>query len=97
MIFLGNLEQIQDNKHKVNFIHYKAELLQDTSNGILIDKLPEKQQDGKLAVLYVNIDTKESFYEYVDLPPEKNEEVEILKKQVADLYFMQMQPQGGTN
>jgi len=98
MIFLGNLEQIQDNKHKVNFIHYKAELLQDTSNGILVEKLPEANQQGeKAAVLYVNIDTKESFYEYEDIPKTEEKKIEILEKQVAELSFLVMQLQGGTN
>ncbi|MCR1955143.1 hypothetical protein NSA24_10100 [Clostridioides mangenotii] len=98
MIFLGNLEQIKDNKHKVNFIHYKAELLQDTSNGILVEKLPEStQQEGKVAVLYVNIDTKEPFYEFEDIPMLEESEIDILKKQVAELSFLVMQLQGGTN
>ncbi|MBU5306468.1 hypothetical protein KQI18_01595 [Clostridioides mangenotii] len=96
MKFLGNLEQIKDNKYKVGLIHYKPELLQDTSNGILVDKLPEPtQQDGKVAVLYIDLVTKESFYEYEDIPKSEEDEIEILKKQVADLYFMQLQ--GGTN
>ena len=96
MIFLGNLEQVKDNKYKVNFIHYKAELLQDTSSGILVDKLPEPtQQDGKVEVLYVNIDTKEPFYEYEDAPITEEDKIKVLEKQVADLYFMQLQ--GGTN
>jgi len=96
MKFLGNLEHIEGNKCKVGLIHYKPELLQDTSNGILVEQLPEPtQQDGKVAVLYVNKDTKESFYEYEDIPKSEDDETEILKKQVADLYFMQMQ--GGTN
>ncbi len=98
MIFLGNLEQVKDNKHKVNFIHYKAELLQDTSNGILVDKLAEPtQQDGKVAVLYVNIDTQQVYYEYEDIPISKETEIDILKKQVAELSFLVMQLQGGTN
>jgi hypothetical protein len=98
MKFLGNLEQIKDNKYKVGLIHYKPELLQDTSDGILVKNLPEPtQQDGKAAVLYVNIDTKEPFYEYEDIPKSGESEIEILKKQVADLTFMIMQLQGGTN
>jgi hypothetical protein len=98
MIFLGNLEQIKDNKYKVNFIHYKPELLQDTSEGILVDILPEPtQQGGKAAVLYVNIDTEEPFYEYEDIPKTKEDKIDFLEKQVADLTFMIMQLQGGTN
>jgi hypothetical protein len=95
MIFLGNLEQVKDNKHKVNFIHYKAELLQDTSNGILVDKLPEPtQRDGKVGVLYVNIDSKEPFYEYEDIPQSEEGVIEILKKQVADLAYELMMLKG---
>lgn len=95
MIFLGNLEQIKDNKHKVNFIHYKAELLQDTSNGILVEKLPKQiQQDGKATVLYVNKDTKEPFYEYEDIPISEESEIDILKKQVADLAYELMMLKG---
>lgn len=99
MIFLGNLEQIKDNKHKVNFIHYRAEAYGgDKSNGILVEKLAEPtQQDGKVAVLYVNIDTKEPFYEFEDIPISKETEIDILKKQVAELSFLVMQLQGGTD
>jgi hypothetical protein len=83
MIYLGNLEQIKDNKYKVGLIHYKPELLQDTSNGILVEKLPEStQQDGKVAVLYVNKDTKEPFYEYEDIP---QTEEETLKERIVEL------------
>lgn len=83
MIFLGNLEQIKGNKYKVGLIHYRPELLKDTSNGILVEKLPEDiQQDGKVAVLYVNIDTKEQFYEYEDVP--KREE-DTLKERIVEL------------
>jgi len=98
MKYLGNLEQVQDNKYKVGLIHYKPELLQDTSNGILVENLPEPtQQDGKVAVLYVNIDTKEPFYEYEDAPKSGEDKIDFLEKQVADLTFMIMQLQGGTN
>jgi hypothetical protein len=96
MKYLGNLEQLEDNKYKVNFIHYKPELLQDTSDGILVENLPEPtQQDGKVAVLYVNVDTKEAYYEYEDAPITEEDKIKVLEKQVADLYFMQLQ--GGTN
>ncbi len=99
MIFLGNLEQVKDNKHKVNFIHYKAEEYGgDKNNGILVEKLPEPtQQDGKVAVLYVNIDTKVPFYEHEDIPISEETKIEILEKQVAELSFLVMQLQGGTN
>lgn len=83
MKYLGNLEQVKDNKYKVGLIHYKPELLQDTSNGILIEKLPEPtEQDGKVAVLYINIDTQEPFYEYEDIP--KSEE-DTLKERIVEL------------
>ncbi len=98
MIFLGNLEQIKDNKYKVGLIHYKPELLQDTSNGILVENLPEPtQQDGKVDVLHVNIDTQQVYYEYENIPISEENEIDILKKQVAELSFLVMQLQGGTN
>ncbi|WP_051599320.1 hypothetical protein [Metaclostridioides mangenotii] len=61
--------------------------MQDTSNGILVEKLPDPvQQDGKVAVLYVNIYTEEPFYEYEDAP--KTEE-EILKEEIKELKLQQ--------
>jgi hypothetical protein len=87
MKYLGNLKQVKDNKYKVGLIHYKPELLQDTSNGILIEKLPEStQQEGKVAVLHVNIDTKEPFYEYEEIP-QTNED--ILKDEIIELKLQQ--------
>jgi len=102
MIFLGDLKQVEGNKYKVGLIHYIPDLLEDTSDGILVEKLLEPiQQDGKVEVLYVNIDTKELFYEYEEIPKTKEDilkdEMEIQKKQIADLTFMIMQIQGGTN
>jgi hypothetical protein len=87
MIYLGNLEQIKDNNYKVGLIHYKPELLQDTSNGLLVDKLADQvQQDGKVAVLYVNLDTKEPYYEYEEIP-QTNED--ILKDEIKELKLQQ--------
>ncbi|WP_024622547.1 hypothetical protein, partial [Metaclostridioides mangenotii] len=82
-----NLEQIKDNKCRVGLIHYKPELLQDTSNGILVEKLLDPmQQDGKIAALYVNIDTKEPYYEYEEIPPTKED---MLKDEIIKLKIQQ--------
>jgi len=99
MILLGSFKQIEGNKHKVGLIHYRPELLQDTSGGILVETLPKplQQFEGKESVLYVNIDTKEPFYEYEDIPISEETKIEILEKQVAELSFLVMQLQGGTN
>lgn len=98
MIYLGELKKIRDNVYRVDFVHSNPDLVKDKSNGIEVEELPEEEvQEGKIAVLYVNKDTKEPFYEYEDMPISKETKIEILEKQVAELSFLVMQLQGGAN
>ncbi|GAA0240506.1 hypothetical protein [Metaclostridioides mangenotii] len=98
MKFLGNLEQIKDNKYKASLVAQDveerakrrgltveefAQQVLENKTGLVVDKLPEQQKiEGKVSILYVNIDTKEPFYEYEDIP--KTEE-NILKDRVNEL------------
>jgi hypothetical protein len=106
MIFLGNLEQIKDKKYKTSLVAQDveerakrrgltveefAQQVLGNKTGLVVEKLPEPtQQDSKIPVLYVNIDTKESFYEYEDIPKTKEDKIDFLEKLVADLTFMIM-------
>lgn len=97
MIFLGNLETISDTKAKPQFVHFlpfdEANGLGKTqeqleSEGMLVDSIPDPvAQQGKIPVLYVNPQTKEAFYEYIDAPanpPTVEDEIAELKRQLAD-------------
>lgn len=102
MIFLGELIKINENIHKVHYINYYAEeYTGDKSKGVIVDKLPTFESNDKRPILYVNTATKETFYEYEEIPKSEEdiskEKIDFLEKQVADLTFMIMQLQGGTN
>lgn len=79
----------------VNFIHYKPfdpvdgmgktkEQLEQT--GAVLGTLPEQQAyEGKRPVLYINPQTKETWYEYVDIPLPTEERIAELEKLNKDL------------
>lgn len=88
---------IKHDNGKVNYTHYmpfdekhglgktQEQLEQE---GILVDSIPEPQQtEGKLAILYCNPDTKETYYEYEDMPKtpedEQAERIEQLEQQLV--------------
>lgn len=84
-----------ENRAIVNFIHYypfdevdglgkTAEELGQT--GILVESVPQETiQPGKLSVLYVNPQTKELWYEYIDVPLSAEERIAQLEKENAEL------------
>lgn len=60
--------------------------------GICFETVPEPREiEGETASRCVDLDTQEVYYEYKDIPKIEESEIEILKKQVADLTFMIMQ------
>ncbi|GAA0240137.1 hypothetical protein [Metaclostridioides mangenotii] len=68
--------------------------------GFLVETIPEGENiPGKETILKYDKESNSFYFEYEDIP--KNEEeslkdkIKVLEKQVADLYFMQLQ--GGTN
>ncbi|WP_027702275.1 hypothetical protein [Metaclostridioides mangenotii] len=113
MIYLGSFKHIEENKYEAPLTAYDvterakrrnltveefAKQVLEDKTGIVLETVPEPQEiEGKIAIRCVDLDTRQVYYEYEDVPKSEEDEIEILKKQVADLYFMQMQPQGGTN
>lgn len=113
MIFLGSLQQIEGSKYEAMLMGYDVEdrarrrnltvdeftkQVLEEKTGIVLETVPEPQKtEGKAAKRCVDLDTQEVYYEYEDIPKTEESEIEILKKQVADLTFLVMQLQGGTN
>lgn len=76
-----------DTKGLVNFIHYKP--LDDidglgkteeelSMTGVLVVSLPElEQREGHTAKLYINPQTKELWYEYLEVPKPETPEQKI--------------------
>lgn len=92
MIFLKH-----DKTGKLNYTHYMpfhekyglgktAEELEQ--EGVLVESIPQPiEQEGKIAILYCNPETKELWYEYEDIPktPEEMqaEKIAQLEQQLA--------------
>jgi|GEM_PF-2266029 len=111
MIFLGSLKHIEGNKCEAPLLacdvferakrrnltveEFAKQVLEEKT-GIVLETVPDPQDiKGKTAVRCVDLDTQQVYYEYEEIPKSEEDEIDILKKQVADLYFMQLQ--GGTN
>lgn len=101
-IYINDLKQLKDEIYKVCGVHFFPIRDQiDTSNGFLIKKedfpiIDEEKKETMDHVLYYEKSTNKAYYEYIEREKTDEEnEIEILKKQVADLYFMQLQE--GTN
>jgi hypothetical protein len=69
ILYFGN--KISDTKMEVITKHYMPDMLtnEEKVGGILVDEeLPKPEpQDGKRPVLYINPQTKEQWYEFVDV------------------------------
>ncbi|MDX5982276.1 hypothetical protein SIL77_13510 [Exiguobacterium profundum] len=93
---LLSYDLVSESKARITSIHYKPELLseEEVSNGILVDFLPSAVENGKNAVLYYDLSTKELFYEYEEKQalPEQEElaklkaENQALNTAVVELY-----------
>ena len=78
------IEKITDTKASVSSIHYQPEILDvvERSNGIeVVSVLEPIVQEGKTPILYINPQTKEQWYEYIDRPLTEKEEIEKLKQE----------------
>ncbi|KZE44541.1 hypothetical protein AV540_23960 [Brevibacillus parabrevis] len=70
MFYIG-YEKIDETKARVTLIHhFPSELDQSIlESGVMVEFIPEPQTAvGKGAVLYINPQTKETWYEYVGIP-----------------------------
>lgn len=78
-----------DTRGKVTFIHYNPVLLSDQEKltGIMLESsIPQAEvQAGKIAILYINPETNELWYEYEDRPLSPEEEITSLKAQNAQI------------
>jgi len=78
-----------DSRMKVTWIHYKPDhpkykiTSEKKKEGVKIENIPEKETpEGKKAVGFVNPETKEFWWEYVDRPKEP---MEVLDERINSL------------
>lgn len=96
MIYLGALTKRNENstEARVGFIHrypFDAQHgLKQTKEeleltGVLVEELPDPEQNGKIATLYVDLATSKTHYEYIDPPASEidRSELEKVKRQQA--------------
>lgn len=69
-IFIGDFEKINDNKLKVKYINSIVNEVPNTIKGEIVNTLPiDETAEGKMTNgLYFNPNTKELWYEYIDIP-----------------------------
>jgi hypothetical protein len=92
MIFV-KLQKENDTRAFVTMIHSKPENIginteEDAiaKGGILLTEVPEPEAiQGKTAKAYVNPQTKEFWYEYVDRPLTPEEKLQLLEQENQDL------------
>lgn len=81
---------IKQEEGKVSFIHYmpfdEKEGLNKTKEeleieGFLVESIPEAEINGKNAILHINPETKELWYEYQEDPPTQLEQIKTLRQQ----------------
>lgn len=82
-----------EGKAKVKLIHYFPEMLSDDElqEGILVDKslfFDAENIPYKTAVLYINPDTHNMWYEYVDRPLTSEEKIELQQSQIEEMTIM---------
>ena len=84
--------KISDTVGKVNMAHYQPQLLSESerAGGLIVNDYPNPELvKYKSAIPYINLETKEVYYEYVDRPLTKEEQLEKeneeLKAQLAAL------------
>lgn len=99
MIILFNLQKVDEGKYKVLGQHHMPEVLSDEDvkslgSSITVPSLPEEIiVKNKVSELYCNPETKEVWYEYLDIP---KTEIELLREEFAsyraeqDLLLMQI-------
>lgn len=89
MIYLGNLEINNENIARVGLINYELfatlteqEKKEYEKRGVFVEDLPEREFDDKKANLYFDLNSKEVWFEYEDIPPSQEE---ILNTQIDNI------------
>ncbi|MBA7481232.1 hypothetical protein ES707_16702 [subsurface metagenome] len=83
-------ESVSEGKERVGVIHYKPERLSAEQRKAAIEieneALPKAEdRPGKSAILYVNPQTKELWYEYEDRPPTQEELLTEISQKLTSL------------
>ncbi|MCM3560575.1 XkdW family protein [Brevibacillus borstelensis] len=87
-------EKENNTKALVTFIHYlpfdQVHGLPDEvlATGILVGIIPDPEPNGKIPKLYINPETQEMWYEYIDSPPEP---IDAIGQEVARQKFDNLQ------
>lgn len=113
MIFLGNLKHIEGSKYEASLEAYDvgerskkrnltveefAKQVLEEKIGLVVEQLPKVDKiEGKEAITCIDLEAQQVYYKYEDAPITEENKIEILEKQVAELSFLVMQLQGGTN
>jgi len=56
---------------------------EDLRGGIVVDSIPEPENNGKIATLHINKDTKEMWYEYEEVPLTPEQIMQNLQNEIA--------------
>jgi hypothetical protein len=75
-----------DSNNKVYLVHNDPGILsaEEKIGGIEVDSIPEPEYISRKAeVLYINPDTKDMYYEYVDIPLNDAEKIQQLESELA--------------
>lgn len=81
-------EKETDTRAKVTLIHYQPDLLDEErrAEGIEVENIPEKENlKGKTALPYINPETAEFWYEYIDRPLTSEEVAEEYQNEVDSI------------
>ncbi|PYE48492.1 hypothetical protein HUB98_22990 [Paenibacillus barcinonensis] len=81
-------EEVANKVGKISVIVYEDHGSNPPDNSITVSSVPDPQQiDGKLSVPYINLDSHEIYYEYIDAPVvlDLEEEVNKLKKEIMEM------------
>lgn len=81
-------------ENQVTLTHYMPEQLPEEmkAQGVEVGEIPEpEERERKMPVLYINPDTKELWYEYVDRPLTEEERMQEMEQILADMLLDQME------
>ncbi|MBS5787200.1 MAG: hypothetical protein KIC98_04775 [Clostridioides difficile] len=105
-IFIYDLQKVEDDIFLIRGINYQPHIFKPNVEGVFLNEedfpiLDESKLKINDAKLYYNQATNKAYYEYFERPKTEDdiskEKIIFLEKQVADLSFLVMQLQGGTN